>query len=137
MGKILGLDIGDKWIGIAISDKLKLIAKPHSTIPFENLNSFLDEIIKKESISNIIVGYPKTLRGTESEQTRKILKQKKTLETIFPNVKFTLWDERLSSKRAEMLKKKGIPSKEEKLKIHAIAAAYILDSYLTFLNTTE
>ncbi|MBD3231864.1 Holliday junction resolvase RuvX [Candidatus Dependentiae bacterium] len=128
--KKLALDIGDKWIGTAISDSLNITCKPYKTIGIENLMNFLESIISEKNISTIIVGHPKTIKGTESLQTKKTVKIKNELEKKFPKVAWILWDERLSSKRADQLKNKTFKTKEEKLKSHSIAAAFILQSYL-------
>lgn len=132
MKKILSLDIGDQWVGVAISDKSGLLAKPYDTITLSNLEDFLKKIIEKEKVNTVIIGYPKTMKGTESEQTKKIVNEKEKLEKIFNQVSFILWDERLSSKRAQQLKQ--AKTKEEKLKSHSIAAAFILDSYLNYIT---
>ena len=131
MSKIIALDLGDKWIGIAISDKECFFAKPYKTIEIEKLDNFIEDILQKEDIKKIVIGYPKTLSGNESQQTIKVINTKKQLESKFINIEFILWDERLSSKRSEQLK--PAKNKSEKLYSHAIAAAYILDSYLSFL----
>jgi putative holliday junction resolvase len=129
--KLLSLDLGDQWVGIALSDASGIIARPYTTINATNLNSFLCDLLKKESIKTIVVGYPQTMQGTESDQTRKVKEIFEYLKKIFPEIMFVLWDERLSSKRAQSLHKSF--SKADKLKEHARAAAFILDSYLTFL----
>lgn len=133
MSKIMALDLGDRWIGVALSDKSLFFAKPYQTISKDDIKEFLHKIIKEENIKNIILGYPKTLKGTESEQTKKVLEAKSEFEGIFSDINFILWDERLSSKRAQNLK--PAKTKEEKLKSHAIAAAFILESYLLFLSS--
>lgn len=130
--KILGLDVGDQWTGIAISDALGMFARPYKTVPAHTLATFLQELLTQERISTIIIGYPKTMRGTISEQTLKVQATKDALEQQFPDVTWILWDERLSSKRANTLK--NARTKEEKLQSHAIAAAFILSSYLDHLS---
>lgn len=128
--KIIALDIGDVWTGIAISDSLGMFAQPHSTIETHQLENTLQKLFTSQQIETVVVGYPKTMKGTESDQTRKIVAQQQKLALTFPSKTWILWDERLSSKRAEQLKKAR--TKEEKLKSHAIAASFILDSYLTY-----
>ncbi len=135
MTKILALDIGDQWTGIAISDSSQIIAKPYTTIAAPQIVTALTEILAKESVETIVVGYPKTMKGTESEQTKKVQVQYEKLTQKFPTVKWVLWDERLSSKRAQSVGK--IKTKEDKLRSHAIAAAFILDSYLSFLKASK
>lgn len=132
MSKILALDIGDQWVGSAISDASRILAKPFKTIETKNLNAQLAEIINKENIKTIVIGHPITMQGKISEQTLKIEKAKMELSDIFPNIEFTLWDERLSSQRAKQVG--TCKNKEEKIKSHSIAAAFILDSYLQFIK---
>jgi putative Holliday junction resolvase len=131
--KILALDIGDAWTGSAVSDALGMFARPYRTVSSDQLRTFLQEVFGAEPISKIVVGYPRTMRGTASEQTKKIEHIKQELEKEYPDKQWILWDERLSSKRAAQQSKKII-SKEEKIKSHSIAAAFILESYLTFVH---
>ncbi len=130
--KILALDIGDAWTGSALSDALGMFAQPYKTIRAENLNEFLTEVLKEEPIKTVVIGYPKTLRGTESDQTKKVVAHKEKLETTFPDVNWVLWDERLTSKQASGIKR--AKTKEEKQESHSIAAALILTSYLDRLR---
>lgn len=134
MKKILALDLGDQWVGIAISDPSFTFARPYETVKKYDLERYLQELFKKEEIEAVVVGYPKTMRGTESDQTKKVVDQKEDLEKKFQTTTWLLWDERLSSKRAG--EGRG-SSKEDKLKSHARAAAYILDSYLSFLQNQK
>ena len=73
-----------------------------------------------------------TMKGTVSQQTQKVLDLKKQLETTFPQLTWLSWDERLSSKRAQELK--HAKTKEEKLKSHSLAAAFILQGYLDYAS---
>jgi len=133
--KTLALDIGDAWTGSAISDPSGTFSRPYRTVATDQLTHFLNEIFTSESIERIVIGYPRTMRGTESEQTKKVANSKKELELLYPTKQWILWDERLSSKRAAHGKK--IMSKEEKIKSHSVAAAYILESYLTYTREYE
>lgn len=130
--KVLALDLGDVWIGTALSDPLKIIARPFKTIKTVDLVSGLQEIINSQPIDTILIGYPKTMRGTESDQTRKVLLQKEVIEKLFPDKKIILWDERLSSKAARDIQ--GKKAKTEGINEHSIAAAVILQTYLQFLS---
>jgi putative holliday junction resolvase len=129
--KIASLDIGDRWTGSAVSDPLGILAKPYKTVQTDQLPTLLQEFID-QGITTIVIGYPKTMRGTRSQQTEKVLSFKNSLEGQFPSLTFILWDERLSSKRAALLQQGSwkTSSQQEKLKIHARAAAFILESYL-------
>jgi putative Holliday junction resolvase len=128
--KIIALDLGDQWVGIAISDALAMFARPLKTVTANNIVSELAAILSQEKISTVVVGLPKTMKGTESEQTKKIIVQKNILEKEMPHLNWISWDERLSSKRAQELK--GAKNKEEKIQSHAVAAAFILQSYLDY-----
>ncbi len=128
--KILALDTGDVWTGVAISDGRAIIAQPYETIKANKLIDFLQTTLAKEQIETIVVGHPKTMRGTESEQTKKVVALVEQLKQQFPDISWVLWDERLTSKQAAALKK--IKTKEDKIKSHAIAAALILSSYLEY-----
>jgi len=126
--KIAALDIGDKWIGIALSDALGITARPYNTATNTTLDQALTVLLSQETVTEIVVGYPKTMKGTESDQTKKVIATKEELQKKFPTIIWTLWDERLSSKRADSLKR--AKTKEEKKQSHALAAAFILMSYL-------
>ncbi|MCX5922888.1 MAG: Holliday junction resolvase RuvX [Candidatus Dependentiae bacterium] len=128
--KIVGLDIGDQWTGTAISDALRMFARPYKTTPTKDLIPFLETVLAQEPVTKIVIGYPKTMRGTVSDQTKKVEAAKEKLEQHFPNITWILWDERLSSKRAQTLK--AAKTKEEKIQSHSVAAAFILSSYLEF-----
>jgi len=127
--KILALDLGDQWIGTAITDPSRILARPFKTVTFKELRPFLEALFAEESISTVVVGYPKTLRGTESDQTKKVVALKEELETEFPNQEWVFFDERLTSKQAQGIGKKG-----EKTEVHSKAAALILEGYLMRLQ---
>lgn len=139
MKKILGLDLGDAWVGVAASDFLKIAAKPYKTFACDLFDQGLLAILTQEPVEAIVVGLPLTLgQGGDSDQTKKIRQEAVRLQELvaqagYSEVKFILWDERLSSKRAAAISKKP-QSKEEKLMQHAKAAAFVLQSYLDHLS---
>ena len=131
--RILSIDYGDQKIGLAISDPMKIIAKPfkviRNTSEKEVLNNIRD-IINEKSIEKIVIGLPLTLKNTYSEQTKKvkiftdILKQKLDLPII-------TYDERLTSLEAKKsLIKQGIKTGHNKEFVDMTAAAIFLQSYL-------
>lgn len=130
--RILSLDLGDVWTGTALSDPLKIIARPYQSLKSIDLIPFLHNLFQKEAIDTIVVGYPRTMKGTESLQTKKVLEQKDLLSELFPDKKIILWDERLSSKGARAIQ--GKKARTEGSNEHSIAAALILQTYLQFLN---
>lgn len=130
--KILALDLGDVHTGTALSDAMHIIAQPFRTIPTAHLVEELKKIFQQEEIDIVVVGQPKTMKGTESAQTKKAAEQTNMLKDVFTDKKFVLWDERLTSAQAASIKK--IKTKEDKLASHSIAAALILSSYLEHLR---
>ena len=141
--RILGLDMGDKWVGIAIADPLGISCKPYQTVERSELLPFLKKIIVSERIGTIVVGRPVTMSGGASAQTEQINKEAANLEKNCAGIASTsltwiLWDERLSSKRADSLRHaqgdrasvKMTP--EAKQKSHSVAAAFILQTYLDY-----
>ena len=133
--KILALDIGDRWTGVAISDPLGILPRPYDTCKTADLYTFLEKIILKEYISTIVVGLPTTMRGTESDQTKKVIAMTEELKTHFPTIEWKMWDERLTSKQAAGIK--STKTKEDKLRSHAIAAAIFLSTYLEYKRFHE
>ncbi|MFA6263523.1 MAG: Holliday junction resolvase RuvX [Candidatus Babeliales bacterium] len=135
--RILALDLGDRWVGTALSDALGITCKPYKTVTVPELHDFLRVVIPQERVTTVVIGYPKTFSGGQSDQTRKVVAVKEKLEQQFGTVNdvaiaWILWDERLSSKRAaELVQKARTP--EEKQKSHSIAAAFILQNYLDHL----
>ncbi len=127
--KVLALDLGDQWIGTALSDALRILARPYKTVTFKELRPFLQGLFSSGTISIVVVGYPQTMRGTESDQTKKVVALKEELALEFPDQEWVLWDERLTSKHAQNLGKKG-----EKTEVHSKAAALILEGYLMHLK---
>jgi putative Holliday junction resolvase len=128
MMRTAAFDLGDAWIGVAIADPLGIIASPHETIRACDLETYIASLVYSLHVDTIVVGYPRTLRDTASDQTRKIELLYATLQQKFPSIRWVLWDERFTSKQASSIKR--TKTKDQKLQQHAIAAALILQSYL-------
>lgn len=139
MAKILAIDPGDRWIGVSISDPSQLVARPLTTIKLEELESFFAQLFTRENIELVLIGHPITLAGGASDQTRKIVELKTRLETVFPERKFLLWDERKTSQQAaehqRLTRRRHDPDK--KIESHALAATFILNSYLMVKSPTH
>jgi len=133
--RILGLDLGSKTLGIALSDALGLTAQGIETFIFTENNYQLAiervaEIVKKEKVTKIVLGYPKHmngsigLRGQISEEFAKNLKDSLQIEVV-------LWDERMTTLEAErILISANISRQKRKKIIDKMAAVVILQSYL-------
>jgi putative pre-16S rRNA nuclease len=138
--RILALDIGEKRIGLSVSDEMGMFAHPLETIIFkgvENLLESLKEIIQLKNITELVIGIPYTLKGTKSAKTEEVLKLKQIIaENISLPIKEV--DERLTTKLAEQtLRNVGKkPSKNRDI-IDQIAAVHILQTYLENKNNLK
>jgi putative Holliday junction resolvase len=133
--RILGIDFGEKRIGVAISDPLGLTAQGVMVIgksdTYEKDIKELNKIIKKyDGVDEIVVGLPKTMRGEIGPQAQKVLEFIEVLKQKF-KLKITAWDERLTTVEAERtLISAGLSREKRRKVIDKSAAAYILQSYL-------
>lgn len=131
--KCLGMDLGTKTLGLAISDKQGIIASPYKLIRFKAIESAVKEvidIIDKEKIEVLVLGLPKNMNNTLGFASERSLNFKKLLEEK-TNLKIELIDERLSTVEAErVLIEENMSRKKRKDYIDCAAAAIILDTYL-------
>ena len=133
MNRILGIDYGERRIGLALSDPLYIIAKPYKIIDRKITINYLEEILKisKEySVNKIIVGMPFKLNGDSTLQTKIVDSFIQKLESIC-EFEIIAIDERLSSIAAKnYLKEQGVKTGHEKGRVDETAAAIILQEYL-------
>ena len=130
---LIGLDFGDKTIGIAISDKTYTIATPVKTIIRKGIKKDLTELIRlfdEYNVGGVVLGLPLSLNGEENERTEKVRKFAKEIKENY-NVEITFYDERYSSDVIyKELRKNSLSSSKIKKKINQLAAAYILQGFL-------
>ena len=131
--KCLGMDLGTKTLGLAISDKQGIIASPYKLIRFKDIEDAVKEVLditEKEKIEVLVLGLPKNMNNTLGFASERSLKFKKLLEEK-TNLKIELIDERLSTVEAErVLIEENMSRKKRKDYIDCAAAAIILDTYL-------
>jgi putative Holliday junction resolvase len=128
--RILGLDIGDKRIGVAVSDGLGLTAQGLTTVQRENCIEALRNLIKEYEVESIIVGIPKMLNGSIGIQGEKVLQYVDELRKAL-SVPISLWDERLSTVSAEkVLVEANMSRKKRKGVRDKVSAVLILQNYL-------
>lgn len=138
--KIMGLDLGTKTIGVAISDALLITAQPIETITRKDPNKLrqslarIEALIEEHGVEKIILGYPKNMNDTIgeralfSEEFKDKLERRTGLEVI-------LWDERLTTVAAdEVLEESGVAKENRKKYIDQIAAVFILQEYLDSIS---
>jgi len=132
MGRSLGIDFGEKRVGLAISDKSNLIASPFKTINYINKNdlvSQIEKIVIENNIENFVLGLPINMKGEDTAQTKTVRKFKESLSSL--DLPIIYEDERLSSVSAKnSLILQNIKTGHNKSEIDKTAAAIILQQYL-------
>ena len=134
---ILGLDFGDKTIGVAVSDPLGWTAQGVEIIKRENPQEFkrcmkrLSELIEQYQVDTIVLGYPKNLDNSEGERCEKTKVFEQKIKGRFPKSPVVLWDERFSTIAAERaLRMADLSHDKRKSVIDKMAAVHILQGYL-------
>ncbi|MFC1854556.1 Holliday junction resolvase RuvX [Candidatus Dependentiae bacterium] len=141
--RILALDIGDVWIGSAISDPLGVTCKPHKTVKTQDVVNFICEEIDNNNVDTVVTGVPYTMSGKEGNQAKKVEEFVKNLRKAIgeknkTKIKWATWDERKTSQYAEKIARQSVRSMEKlkktKIHQHSIAAAFILQGYLDHMS---
>jgi putative Holliday junction resolvase len=137
-GRWLALDVGDRRIGVAVSDPTGLLASPHGTIRrASKVEDFakVGRIVQEQDAVGIVVGLPLHMNGSESRQAHKVRRYADALVAALRTEGFkgpvVLWDERLSTQMAqERLAAAGKRGPRHRAQIDAAAAAVILQEFL-------
>lgn len=131
--RYLGLDLGTKTLGLAITDKLGIISSPYKVLRYNNIDELINElliIINEEEVDELVLGLPKNMDNSMGFASERSLKFKELLETKTAK-KIHLVDERLSTVEAERFLISTDTSRMKRKKIiDAYAANVILDTYL-------
>ena len=133
MGRILGIDYGQKRIGIAVTDPLKITASGLTSLKPHEIFSFLTDYFRREEVECVVLGYPLRMNNEPSDALKYVLQFEKAFRRKYPEVKLVLEDERFTSKLAVQAMVQGGMKKKERRKketIDKISAAIILQSYL-------
>ena len=130
---LVGLDLGTKTLGVAVSDRLKIIASPLSTIQRNGTKKDLlklQEILNDYEIGGFIMGLPLSLDNSENKQTQLVRNFNKELINFF-SLPSVLWDERFSSDVIfKEMRKSNMSKNKIKNKLDQQSASYILQGYL-------
>ena len=130
---LVGLDLGTKTLGVAVSDRLKIIASPLSTIQRNGTKKDLlklQEILNDYEIGGFIVGLPLSLDNSDNQQTQLVRNFNKELINFF-SLPSVLWDERFSSDVIfKEMRKSNMSKNKIKNKLDQQSASYILQGYL-------
>ena len=132
MARALGIDFGERRVGLAISDRLNLIASPYKTIQYDSEGDLINKIKKivfEKEIEIFVLGLPLNMKGVDTTQTKKVRKFKKYLSTL--SLPIIYEDERFSSILARnSLVLQNVKTGHNKAEIDRTAAAIILQQYL-------
>lgn len=134
--KILGLDVGSKTVGIAISDLMGWTAQGLDTLRIneeqEDLRiDQLVKIIKDNQVGTVVIGLPKNMNNSIGFRGEASIKYKEKLQESVPSVDIVMWDERLSTMAAERsLLEADVSRQKRKKVIDKMAAVFILQGYL-------
>jgi putative Holliday junction resolvase len=133
MGRILAIDYGQKRVGLAVTDPLKITANALDTVPVHEIFDYLKKYIEKEDVEKIVVGLPRQMSGEFSASMQYIEPFVKGLQRTFPDKEIIYVDERFTSSIAQKtileagLKKKD---RQNKALVDKVAATIILQTYL-------
>ena len=133
MARIMGLDVGDKTIGVALSDPLFVTAQPFTTIKRTKAKTDIDrleEIIKEKEVDQIVVGLPKNMNNSIGPRAMKVISFVDLLKKRF-DLDILYEDERLTTVQSEnALIDMNVRRENRKKQIDNIAASFILQSFL-------
>ncbi|ETT82400.1 Holliday junction resolvase RuvX [Viridibacillus sp. FSL R5-0477] len=133
--RIMGLDVGSKTVGVAISDALGWTAQGIETVKIDEENEEfgidrIRELVQSYGVTEFVVGFPKNMNNTVGPRGEASQRYKELLEDTF-SLKVTLWDERLTTMAAErLLIEADVRRKDRKKVIDKMAAVMILQGYL-------
>lgn len=133
MARLLAIDYGTKRTGIAVTDPLQLIASALETVPSHQLLQYLKAYVEREPVDAFIVGLPKRLDGTDTDNTPRVRRFVELLQKALPTIPVHWHDERFTSVMALQAMIAGGSTKKDrrdKGNIDKVSAAIILQSYM-------
>lgn len=131
--RIVGVDVGTKRVGLAVSDPLRLFAQAEGTYSPAEALEVLRNLGEEDGIERIVVGWPLTEAGEEGEATEMVEAYVERIGEALGSVEVVRRDERYTSERAkDLLRRAGVsqPGRYDKGRVDAAAAAVILQGYL-------
>jgi putative holliday junction resolvase len=138
MSRLVAIDFGAKRTGIAVTDPLQIIASALDTIPSHTVVNFLKQYAQTEPIEAFVVGMPRRLDGSETDNTPRVKGFVRALQNAFPETPVHLHDERFTSKMALQTMIAGGSSKKDRREktgnLDKISAAIILQSFMESRN---
>ncbi|MGA9350262.1 MAG: Holliday junction resolvase RuvX [Anaerolineae bacterium] len=133
MMRVLALDVGEKRIGVAISDLSQTLARSLKVIQGGSRQegfAIVARLIEEYEVEKVVVGYPRSLDGMAGAQAERVERYAADLAKAL-TVPVLLWDERFSTVSAErLMKEAGLRGEKKQERVDAVAAAVILQDYL-------
>lgn len=133
MARILSIDYGKKRTGLAVTDPFQLIAGGLATVASKSLPEFLKTYMQQEKVERIIMGEPRQIDGSPSENYARVQEVLKKLRAAFPDIPIETYDERFTSVLAhQAMLTGGLKKKERQNKalVDEISATILLQSYM-------
>lgn len=133
MARLLAIDYGQKRTGLAVTDPLQLIATALDTVLSHELLKYLKKYVAQEPVEAFVVGLPKRLDGTDTDNTPRVRKFVTHLQNALPDIPVIWHDERFTSRMALQAMIAGGSTKKdrrEKGNIDKVSAVIILQSYM-------
>lgn len=131
--RVLALDPGERRIGVAISDELKMIAQPLEFISAQPFNTFLErlkELLRTKEVELVVVGMPRNMDGSYGESAQKVKEFVMVLKEAI-TIPVKTWDERLTTVQAQrLLRESSVKKRKHRQRVDQSAAAILLQSYL-------
>lgn len=140
-GPLLGLDWGEVRTGVALSDEMRILASPLTTLTQRKGKRFpagdLMELVERHAPTGVVLGLPLGLDGEDTASTRAVRELAVTLAKILP-VPLVLWDERLTTARAmRAIREQGGSTRGRKEEVDALAAAVLLQHFIESTRETR
>jgi putative Holliday junction resolvase len=132
MKKVLGIDLGDARVGLAISDDLGMLAHPHSTLTVAQgqLTERIAALVRERGVDTVVVGMPRNMDGSHGPAAEKTRVFVEALRKLI-DVPVLTWDERLTTVSAQRaLQEAGRKAKDQKSVVDQVAAQIILQGWL-------
>ena len=133
MPRILAFDYGAKRTGLAVTDPLKIIANPLTTVDTKQLHVWLSQYLSIESVEAFVVGMPSRLSGEDTHATQPVIIFIEKLQQLYPEIPVYTIDERLSSREAKnTVVNSGVGKKKrmDKKLLDTVSATLILQTHL-------
>ena len=141
--RVMGLDFGSKTVGVAVSDPLLVTAQGVETVFRKSPDKLrqtlarIQELAAEYEVDRIVLGYPKHMNNSEGERCEKTQEFRRMLEQR-TGLTVVLWDERLTTAAADQVMiQSGVRREERKEYVDTIAAGFILQGYLDFIQNSN